>query len=205
MGRNAGMLRASAFLLAEHGAPASLAALAAAGEGRFDAAELAEAFGSPAGLIRAVFEEYLAPRTGPLLDRLARAPSVEAALAGFAEEGDAGGRLLAPFLQASIEARGLFGERRLLGPTLAAMRRDAGLPPTPRAAPGEAEIAVALLADFALLAGPAQVHLPGGRDGTASGTALRLVVGGAAKALRELAAGRSVSSSRAKAQDPSLT
>lgn len=185
LARNAGMLRTTAFVLAEHGAPASLADLA--GLCRLDAGRLE--FGTVAGAVAAVFEDYLVPRTGPLLDRLAAAPTVEAALAGFAEDGDGEGRLLAPFLQASIEARGLRGSRALLVPILAAMRRDAGLPPAADARPGETEIVVALLADFALLAGPTRVFLPHEADAPpASGTALRLVVAGASSALRGLRA-----------------
>lgn len=192
LARNAGMLRATAFLLAEHGAPVSLAALSAAGEGRLDAAALERAFGGVDGLVRAVFEDYLLPRTGPLLDKLATpGRTLESALAGFAEEGDRDGRLLAPFLQASIEAHGLFGSRRLLGPALAAMHRDAGLPPARHIAAGEAEIAIALLADFALLSGPTRAFLPNESDAApASGTALRLVIAGAGSALRGLQAER---------------
>lgn len=192
LARNAGMLRAAAFLLAEHGAPASLAALAAAGEGRLDPAVLAGDFGDVDGLVQAVFEDYLVPRSGPLLDLLAvPGRSLEAALAGFADGGDGQGRLLAPFLQASIEARGLFGSRRLLDPVLAAMRREAGLPAGAGTVPGEAELAIALLADFALLSGPTRVFLPGAAaTAPSSETALRLVIAGAASALRGLQAAR---------------
>jgi hypothetical protein len=184
------MLRAAAFLLAEHGAPASLAALAAVGEGRLELAALGREFGDVDRVVQAVFEDYLVPRSGPLLDRLA-APgrSLEAALAGFADGGDGQGRLLAPFLQASIEARGLFGSRRLLGPVLAAIRHEAGLSAGAGIVPGEAEVAIALLADFALLSGPTRVFLPGGpATAPSSETALRLVIAGAATALRGLRA-----------------
>jgi hypothetical protein len=190
--RNAGMLRAAAFVLAEHGAPASLAALAAAGEGRLDPAALARDFGDVDGLVRAVFEDYLVPRSAPLLDRLAvPGRSLEAALAGFADGGDGEGRLLAPFLQASIETRGLFGSRRLLQPVLAAIGREAGLPTADGAVPGEVEVAIALLADFALLSGPTRVFLPGeAAAAPSSEAALRLVIAGAAGALRGLRAAR---------------
>ncbi len=186
------MLRAAAFLVAEHGAPASLASLASAAEGRLEAGSLAREFGDVAGLVHAVFEDYLVPRTAPLLDRL-EAPgcSLEAALGGFADGGDGQGRLLAPFLQASIEARGLFGSRRLLQPVVAAIRREAGLPAALGLVPGEAEVAIALLADFALLSGPTRVFLPGeAAAAPRSETALRLVIAGATSALRGVRAKR---------------
>jgi hypothetical protein len=185
------VLLTAAFLLAEHGIPASLQALAAS-DPRLAASDLMDRFGDVDNLVSAIFAELLTPGTAAMRQRLdTPSTTVSDALAPFAQGHGDRGMLVTPFLQATLEGHGVRGGAAsppLLEPLLRALRRESELP-SPDELPlrtGEAEIVVAMLADLAVLAGPSQaLSLPAGSQRT-SALSFRMLLAGATTALRSL-------------------